>query len=906
MALNIPYIVQNLQINIYISKVDIDVDDKVNIYQTDNPGDLTGVLIKERITGIEVENDPSSTGDAFLFTHREKISRPGIYSYYYTVIDPSGNESEPVTYFEHVCCLVPATPIAIDWNYLNFTGNTSGGGLNESLISHYKLNDTTTVIRDSSGNNHTGTFTNIPTSVPGKINEAIDFDGQLFDDKWFTVPNHTDIDTSDFAISFWLKTSEPVGTIFHYIYYSEAIPDGEGVVVRLFDGKINSFLNDNGTTAGIAISSIDTVNDNNWHFVVINYDRDGDATIWIDNVLDSTTDISSFSGSISNVSDFLYGITIRDYPAPITTLLFDGLLDSIATFDKVLTTDEMTDYWNSGDGTEDLSAGFQTVFHFPVGQADNPSQLVEDGDYIINTTTIGVDDPGEEVEYYRTVTDSSCDDLESADSPTSSQSITVNSLNLPFKDPTDTFINNLADGEFLLKWGYVVLINSRVPIDPIVGFNIYYMLLPDPGPADPSGECIDIVGTQYSLAIEYDGVPPFNGTVQSMVTYSVDGELYGISSGAGELLRYDGANNWDVVAPINDVGNKFLKDLIEFNGELYATTGSGNSLLKWNGTDAWIQLASATLEVGDSINSLIVYNEKLYGGTFSKQELHEYIPADDPENPSVGDYWVQIVPDNVSPASRGIISMIVYTNGSVESLYCGTDVGVLYRWDEVDEWEQVTTTSYGVDINDLVEFEGELYACTQFGDSALLKWNDVDDWILLYSDSWDGTETAFNTLVVYDDKLFTTTSPNGYLLQWDEVDDFIQVAGPVYNGGSTVRYDDTIVHECRIYSSLSGVTNTYKVYRWDTGDGGGGDDGVSGGMNPSAIGVWIFDGSTLHTPLIKQFSFNTRAFDHNTNVDFQIIPFSISGERENDDILSGIADDLSPIVETDTVITTLL
>jgi hypothetical protein len=142
--------------------------------------------------------------------------------------------------------------------------------------------------------------------------------------------------------------------------------------------------------------------------------------------------------------------------------------------------------FSSGNGTEenvDDFSEFQTVFHFPEGEVGNPSVLVEDGDYNIDSTNIGVVDAGEEVEYFRTYTDANCD-LESGQSgagspPESTTSTNTNSFNLPSSDPQNIFIKTAPDGGFLLSWNY-----DRENNDPIVGFHIYYAVVADPSALD--------------------------------------------------------------------------------------------------------------------------------------------------------------------------------------------------------------------------------------------------------------------------------------------------------------------------------------------------------------------------------------------------------------------------------------
>ena len=116
------YIQQTLTIKIYIAKDDtdtsategIDASDRIKIYETtDDPSN--GTLIAT-LAGAETTDDPSALGESYLFTFQKKVSTPDTYTFYYTIIDSSGNESASINTFEKVVCLTPRTPSAMTTN----------------------------------------------------------------------------------------------------------------------------------------------------------------------------------------------------------------------------------------------------------------------------------------------------------------------------------------------------------------------------------------------------------------------------------------------------------------------------------------------------------------------------------------------------------------------------------------------------------------------------------------------------------------------------------------------------------------------------------------------------------------------------------------------------------------------
>jgi len=98
------------------------------------------------------------------------------------------------------------------------------------------------------------------------------------------------------------------------------------------------------------VTSIGLTNvfDNQWHHVVVTFNRDGNGIIYVDGQLDVTRDISAQSGSIATAKDLYIGRSSR-----VDSGHYDGILDDIRIYNKVLTPDEVTQLYNSGIGTED-------------------------------------------------------------------------------------------------------------------------------------------------------------------------------------------------------------------------------------------------------------------------------------------------------------------------------------------------------------------------------------------------------------------------------------------------------------------------------------------------------------------------------------------------------------------------
>lgn len=465
----IRYIRENLKIEIWIAKGDIDSTDVCLLYETTGDDTLIATL-KSR----ETDDDPSF-GDSYLFVHEKIIPSPDTYTFRFTTRDLAGNESDTVGTMEHIVCNVPVDPDPIPWEELSQNKNSSGAvDLSSNEIVHYKMNDalaTSNVVDDES--NSDGTFSGANTvdrSVTGKINTALNFI-KSSDDYIDTNDTFQTEFRSSFSINLWIKPNDAQPGVVRYFW---GVTDGgANQVVLIYD--INGiWLSYRANTQSPSIASYIATNpmvNNQWHMVTLTLEEVDTNTIK-GTVYVDTVNVGD-SGNVAHDMD-VYASVQNLYigainSAGVDKFHHDGPIDDFRFFDKVLTTADMYYLYNAFEGTEDsandLSSTFQTVFHQPI---DNPSFIVEDGDYDIDDTNIGVEDlRPEEYLYFRTYSNT-CGSR-------SNESTTTSNLNLPTSDADKLFIQSEALGTFSLRWGYSALSN-----DPITHFNIYYMIIVNP------------------------------------------------------------------------------------------------------------------------------------------------------------------------------------------------------------------------------------------------------------------------------------------------------------------------------------------------------------------------------------------------------------------------------------------
>jgi hypothetical protein len=212
--------------------------------------------------------------------------------------------------------------------------------LRTRCVAQYKMNEGAGgTVFDSSGNGYDG-FTN-GSRVSGKISGGLYFDeaGQALttNNKFWSVWK------SDFTLAFWIK-----------------LPSG------LFDSIIEQVF-----------AVTDVSEDNTFYFegsngsININYVHDGSGAatkvLYLDNNL-----VSTFNSLTDGVEFWHFMVIVvngqPDFGEPDTNLLFgsgivagsnnfNGSLDDVMLFSKVLSTDEIAFLWNGGAGTEALWDG---------------------------------------------------------------------------------------------------------------------------------------------------------------------------------------------------------------------------------------------------------------------------------------------------------------------------------------------------------------------------------------------------------------------------------------------------------------------------------------------------------------------------------------------------------------------
>jgi hypothetical protein len=143
--------------------------------------------------------------------------------------------------------------------------------------------------------------------------------------------SNLDFGTGDFSISLIAKIKSEISTILN----KHGDGSNPGFNVQNINGVIRFRIND-GTG-----QNIDTLNnyDGLYHHILITADRDGSATIYVDNASENSANISARSGSINNANNFYLGNSQGG------TTGVDGYENIIKLYNHILDAAEQEKLW---------------------------------------------------------------------------------------------------------------------------------------------------------------------------------------------------------------------------------------------------------------------------------------------------------------------------------------------------------------------------------------------------------------------------------------------------------------------------------------------------------------------------------------------------------------------------------
>ncbi len=224
---------------------------------------------------------------------------------------------------------------------------TSPTGVDTGLKGYWSFNGqdvSGTTAYDRSGAKNTGTLTNSPTKVTGKVGQALSFDGT---DDYVTVADANTLDiTGAISMGVWIKTSDTDSCIM-----SKAIGSSD----KCFDLSANKvyeigilssavyFQTSNGTTANVISGSATPLLDNQWHYLMATWDGTTGSNgmkLYLDGTVlyQGTATVSTIQ---SSSSAFTFGGNGNNWD-------FSGLLDEGRLYNRALSAAEVKGLYDAG------------------------------------------------------------------------------------------------------------------------------------------------------------------------------------------------------------------------------------------------------------------------------------------------------------------------------------------------------------------------------------------------------------------------------------------------------------------------------------------------------------------------------------------------------------------------------
>lgn len=215
-----------------------------------------------------------------------------------------------------------------------------------NLISYWSMDEASGTRTDSHGSNDL-TDNNTVGSATGKINNAADFESN--NNEHLSHADNADLSpTGDCTLACWVKleTKPSISTIMGKW---PGTGDSRALILRYqsSDDRFAFFVNSDGTSGGTTSVSADNLGSpstGTWYFIVAWHD-DTNNTINIQ-VNDGTVDSTAHTVGIHD-SDEPWVVGARSDGG---VQEYDGLIDEFGYWKRVLTSQERTDLYNSGDG----------------------------------------------------------------------------------------------------------------------------------------------------------------------------------------------------------------------------------------------------------------------------------------------------------------------------------------------------------------------------------------------------------------------------------------------------------------------------------------------------------------------------------------------------------------------------
>ncbi len=210
----------------------------------------------------------------------------------------------------------------------------------DGLVGHWTFDDgdvTDTTVEDVHGD-IVGTILGLPQVVPGKIGDALEFNG-IDDAIDLGSPADGSLDfgpDGDFTFMAWVKVSELPAAGQSTIVSKGDRGSNPRILFKINATQIFTTIKEGGT--GINVTSDRAIVDGQWHHLTFLADRDEATRLYVDGILDTEGE-PSIGANVNTTSPMYIGASVRE--GPQTRRFFKGLMDDVAIYNRALTVEEI-------------------------------------------------------------------------------------------------------------------------------------------------------------------------------------------------------------------------------------------------------------------------------------------------------------------------------------------------------------------------------------------------------------------------------------------------------------------------------------------------------------------------------------------------------------------------------------
>ena len=204
----------------------------------------------------------------------------------------------------------------------------------DNQVAYWKLDNS---LLDSSGNGHTLSNSG-STFGTGKINNGIIFDGV---NNYVSLAHNTDFTTSTFSNNYWVRFKSVSAQ--QYIMFKDQSGNVNHDTSMIYQPSLDKLQWTIQSGGGQALLLTPLFTDSDWHMITITSNGTTDHNIYFDGVLSES---SALNWTINGNTQTLY------FGGWATATNADADIDEIGWWNRVLTSTEVLELYNSGAGLQ--------------------------------------------------------------------------------------------------------------------------------------------------------------------------------------------------------------------------------------------------------------------------------------------------------------------------------------------------------------------------------------------------------------------------------------------------------------------------------------------------------------------------------------------------------------------------